>query len=86
MKNLEASSRTEVSGQWGDAYDDGHVRMLDGVSALRECLGQIEDSSVVVFSINHRNCCNQAITLKTWSMSVMAIFQQLARSPTSGCC
>ena len=26
--------------------------MLDGVSALRESLGQIEDSSVVVFSIS----------------------------------
>ena len=26
--------------------------MLDGVSALRENLGQIEDSSVVVFSIS----------------------------------
>jgi hypothetical protein len=27
------------------------------------------------------NCCKQAITLTTWSMTVMAILQQLTNSP-----
>ena len=42
--------------------------MLDGVNALHESLGQIEDSSVVVFSIARIATCHncyQAIALKT---------------------
>jgi hypothetical protein len=71
--------------------------MLDGVNALHESLGQIEDSSVVVFSITRiatcHNCCYQGhcaqisrggnCTRRSPATFLGALFRQLTRCSRS---